>query len=279
MEGIIIRQISNDYTVKSGNNTYICKPRGKFRKTKVTPLVGDNVVFDENECYLLDVLPRRNFLVRPSIANIDQAFIMTSVKTPNFSTNLLDKFITIINYNNIIPVICITKMDLLDIEEQEVINEYIKYYEKLGITVVLNDDKWKLKSLIKGKVTVFTGQTGSGKSTLLNMIDKSLNLKTGEISKALGRGKHTTRHTELFSVMGGFVVDTPGFSSLELVNMKPIDIRDNMPPMFDYLDRCKYQDCMHLNEDKCYVKEQIKKDDILNERYENYKKFLTKKEK
>ena len=277
MEGIIIKNISNDYVVKSNNKLYNCKPRGKFRHQDIIPLVGDHVKFDEENNYILEILPRKNMLIRPSVANIDQAIIVTSVKEPDFSTNLLDKLLTIIEYNNITPIICLSKLDLLTTEEQKNIQKYLDYYRKLGYLVIPNNDLATIKEQLINKISVFTGQSGAGKSTLLNSLDPSLNLRTNAISKALGRGKHTTRHTELFEVAGGYVVDTPGFSSLDLNNMSNIDIRDNMREMFDNLEYCKYRDCMHLKEDGCKVKELVKSGAILESRYENYKKFIERK--
>jgi len=277
MEGVIIKNISNDYVVSNGSNNFVCKARGKFRKDNIVPLVGDKVIFDELNNYIIDILPRKNKLVRPSVANIDIAIIVTSVKEPDFSTNLLDKFLTIISYNNIKPIICLTKLDLLNEEEEKEINEYRKYYKSIGYDVIDNTDKKVFKDILKNNVTVFTGQSGAGKSSLINILDKSLNLKTNEISKALGRGKHTTRHVELFSIYGGYVVDTPGFSSLDFGSMSNIDIRDNMKEMFDNLDSCKYRDCMHIKEDGCMVKKLVDDGKILNSRYENYKKFIEKR--
>ncbi len=277
MEGVIIKNISNDYVVRAGNNTFNCKARGKFRKDDIIPLVGDRVIFDEIRCYITKILPRKNVLIRPSVANIDQAIIVTSVKEPNFSTNLLDKFLAIISYNNIEPIICLTKLDLLNDKEKEEIDGYIDYYKKIGYTVIDNKDKKIFKNLLKDKLTVFTGQSGAGKSTLINLLDKSLKLKTGTISKALGRGKHTTRCVELFNVFDGLVVDTPGFSSLDFGEMSNIDIRDNMREMFDNLEFCKYRDCMHINEDGCMVKKKVDNLEIMKSRYENYLKFVEKR--
>ena len=211
MIGRITKLISNDYTVKTNENKYICKARGKFRNDKIKPIVGDLVEFDEKNNYILKVLERKNELVRPPVANIDQAFIITSVKDPDFSTNLLDKFLVIIEYNNITPIICFTKLDLLNKDELSKLNEYIKYYKKIGYTVLLNTDYEELKKLFKSKISIFTGQSGAGKSTLLNNLDANLNIKTDEISYALGRGKHTTRHVELLDLYDGLVADTPGF--------------------------------------------------------------------
>lgn len=279
MEGKIIKLISNDYTVLSNNKKYICKSRGKFRKLKISPLVGDQVVFDDINNYILEVKKRKNELVRPPVANIDQAFIITSVKHPNFSTNLLDKLIDIIEFNNIEPIICFTKLDLLNKEEQNDIDVYINYYKKIGYKVFTNTQISEIKEQFKNKISVFTGQTGAGKSTLLNNINPNLKIKTDDISYALGRGKHTTRHVELIELENGFVADTPGFSSLEFIDMKDIDIRDNFVEFELYKEKCKYRDCMHDKEDECEVKNKVRSGDILESRYQNYLNFIHKRER
>lgn len=271
MQGKIIKQLSNDYTVLSNNKIYICKPRGKFRKDNLVPLVGDNVLFDEKNNYLLEILPRKNSLIRPSVANIDQVVIITSVKDPDFSSNLLDKLLTIVEYNNIKPIICFTKLDLLDNKEE--INNIIEYYKKIGYLVYISTDIDNISKIFSSKLTVFTGQSGAGKSTLLNKLDNNLNLKTGEISYALGRGKHTTRHVELLNLYDGLVADTPGFSALDLNYMTDIQIRDTF---IEFKNECKYRDCMHINEDGCEVIKRLDKD-ILKSRYDNYVKFLRRK--
>lgn len=277
MEGIIIKNISNDYVVLCKNGEYTCKPRGKFRNDKITPLVGDNVVIDPDNKYILEIKPRKNMLIRPSVANIDQALIATSVKEPDFSTNLLDKLLVVITYNNIESIICLTKLDLLNDSELKEIKKYIEYYKSIGYKVILNTDKNELKEILKNKVTVITGQSGAGKSTLLNTLDKNLELKTNEISKALGRGKHTTRHVELYHIYDGLVVDTPGFSAIDLADIPNVGIRDNMKEMYDNLDDCKYRDCMHIKEDGCAVKKKVETGEILQSRYNNYKSFIERK--
>ena len=275
MTGIIIKNISNDYTVNCNGTHYICKPRGKFRLNNQTPLVGDIVTIDESDNYILDIQKRKNELIRPSVANIDIAIIVTSVKDPIFDSNLLDKQLTIISYNNIIPVIYFTKLDLLNENELNNMNQIIDYYKQIGYLVSTNHVD--LLKLIQNKIVVLTGQSGAGKSTLLNKINPTLELKTNEISYALGRGKHTTRHTELFETNGSYIVDTPGFSKIDFHNMSNIDIRDNMKEMFDYLHNCKYSDCMHIKEDGCYVKQLVDNKEILESRYNNYKSFINNK--
>ena len=274
MTGIIIKNISNDYTINCNGINYICKPRGKLRMNNQIPLVGDIVTFDKENNYILEIQKRKNELIRPSVANVDIAVIVTSVKDPNFDSNLLDKQLTIISYNNIIPVIYFTKLDLLTTQKQNEISKIIDYYKRIGYIVSTNHVD--LLKIIENKIVVLTGQSGAGKSTLLNKIDPTLELKTDEISYALGRGKHTTRHTELFKTNNTYIVDTPGFSKIDFHNMTNMDIRDNMKEMFDNLHYCKYSDCMHIKEDGCYIKNLVEQKEILESRYNNYKSFINR---
>ena len=278
MQGRIIKIISDNYTVLCENEKYICKCRGIFRNKKIHPLVGDKVIINSKDKIIKEIIKRKNELIRPPICNIDQAFIITSSKSPDFSNNLLDKMLTIVEFNNIKPIICFTKLDLLNKDELIKINNYINYYKKIGYVVFKNDDIDNIRKLFKDKISVFTGQTGVGKSTLLNNIDDSLNLKTNEISKALGRGKHTTRHVELIDICNGYVADTPGFSDISFIDMSKEDIRDNFIEFEDYKENCKYRDCMHYKEDHCMVKEMVKQGIIINERYEDYISFIKQKE-
>ena len=276
MIGKIIKQISNDYTVKLDNEIIVCKPRGKFRNLGITPLVGDNVVVDAENKYILEILDRKNELERPSISNIDQAVIVTSVKIPDFSSNLLDKLLNVIEFNNVKPIICFTKLDLLDNDKLEEIRGIQSYYRSIGYEVYDNTDE-ELKNIFKDKITVFAGQSGAGKSSLLNRLDNTLDLEIGEVSIALGRGRHTTRHTELIEVLGGLVADTPGFSAIDFKDMSKSDIRDNFIEFNEYKEFCEYKDCMHINEKKCAIKEKVEDNIILKSRYDNYLKFLEKR--
>ena len=279
IKGRIVKQISNDYTVQAleDGQVYVCKARGKFRKMEISPLVGDFVNFDADEKYILDILSRKNELNRPRISNVDQAMIITSLKSPDFDSNLLDKLITIIEFNRITPIIIFTTADLLSALEKEKLDKYITYYKKIGYMVLMNTELDKIKKLFKGKVSVFTGQSGAGKSTLLNHLEPSLNIKTSEISLALNRGKHTTRYTSLISLFGGLVADTPGFSALSFGNMTNSDIRDNFIDFEKWRFGCKYRDCMHNKEDDCLVKKKVKDGEILLSRYENYLNFINKR--
>lgn len=272
MNGIIVKNISDLYTVKYENLKIDCKAKGIFRNIKITPTVGDNVIFDENKKIITKVLDRKNILERPPVSNVDVALIVMSVTEPDFNTNLLDKLLIVISFNKITPIICLSKLDLLD--NYNLINKYIKYYENLGYKVIKNTDYDSLKEIFKDKITVITGQSGVGKSTLLNHIDNSLSLKTNEISKALGRGKHTTRHTELIDIENGLVADTPGFSSITFEGMVKEDIKKYMVEFNRYSDKCKYNDCTHIKEEDCYIKHLIEEGIILESRYINYKKFI-----
>ena len=272
MRGQIVKIISNNYTVNNGSMDYVCKARGKFRKEKKTPLVGDYVDFDENNNYILDILPRSNSLIRPLVANIDQAFIITSLKEPDFSLNLLDKLLVVMEVNNIKPIICLTKIDKCSDNKLVEYNKLIDYYKSIGYEVIKNTDYTKIKKLIKNNTSVFTGQSGAGKSTLLNNLNPELNLKTGEISLALNRGKHTTSHVELLEMFDGKVLDTPGFSSLEFKEMSKEEIKDAFVEFNNF--PCIYKDCSHVDEKECKVKEAVNQGKILLSRYENYLKIL-----
>lgn len=275
MEGQIVKILSNLYTVNSNGKIYECHSRGKFRNENITPLVGDFVKFDEENNYILEILPRKNCLERPLVSNVDQGLIVTSLKEPDFSTNLLDKLLVVMEHNKIKPIICLTKNDLLKGKEKKEIKTIINYYKKLGYKVLYNTNTFRIKRLFKNKTTVFTGQSGAGKSTLINKLDKKLNLETGEISHALGRGKHTTRYVQLLELYGGKVVDTPGFSMIEFNNMTKEELRDSFIEFKKF--PCPYKDCMHLTEGECRVKQNVKDKKILTSRYENYKKFISSK--
>lgn len=272
MEGQIIKIVGNIYYVKSDNKIIECFCKGTLKKDKNYPIVGDIVLFDINDKIIKSILPRKNTLIRPRVSNIDQAFIITSLKSPDFSTNLLDKLLVILEFNRIKPIICLTKEDLLDKDEKEELNKIIDYYKSIGYIIVSNKDISKIKELLSNKLSVFTGQTGSGKSTLLNKLCPELNLKTNEISLALGRGKHTTTNVELYEIDDAKVLDTPGFSAIEFIDMTNQDIRDNFIEFNDYT--CAFRDCNHINEKGCMIKQQVEEEKILKSRYENYLKFI-----
>ncbi|WP_445488332.1 ribosome small subunit-dependent GTPase A [Niallia sp. 03133] len=281
-EGKIIKALSGFYYVLSDGVVTQCRGRGVFRKNKVTPLVGDEVVFqaeNETDGYILEVKERKNELVRPPIANVDQAILVFSSVEPEFSTALLDRFLVLVEYNRIQPIICMTKMDLASAEQVEKMKKYAAHYEEIGYPVILTSSETDegihlFTPYLKGKISVFAGQSGVGKSSLLNAIRPELELKTDEISSHLGRGKHTTRHVELISIDDGLVADTPGFSSLEFTELELADVNYCFPEIEKASENCKFRGCLHLSEPKCAVKTEVEAGVIPDYRYEHYKDFL-----
>lgn len=270
--GIIIKVNSDTFTVKVNNNLHDCKARGKFRNDKFKPFVGDHVKIDITKNVIEEVYSRKNYLDRPPVANIDIALIVTSLKKPDLNLTLLDKLISIITINKITPVIVLTKLDLLTKKELKEIKLLFKYYEKIGIKVFTNKKINKLKKYLKNKIVTVCGQTGAGKSTLINKIDKNLNLETNEISEALGRGKHTTRIVELFEVSNFYIMDTPGFSQIDINNYSKEEIKDSFIELNNY--NCKFKDCTHEKEIGCEVIKAKDDNKILKSRYDNYLRFI-----
>ncbi|GEO58085.1 ribosome small subunit-dependent GTPase A [Companilactobacillus bobalius] len=282
--GRIIKSISGFYDVFDDESKEIIRTRarGNFRKRKIKPLVGDKVTFDATGDlgYILEILPRENSLVRPPIANIDQAIVVTSAAEPNFSSNLLDKILVNIEHNDIEPVIYLTKSDLLSDEQYQTLKKTLEGYHQAGYLVFDDRDSYndqqvaKLEATFAGKVTVFTGQSGAGKSTLLNHIDTELGLATAAISQTLNRGKHTTRQVSLFDIADGLVADTPGFSSIDLMNIAPEELPTLFPEFLEYSPECQFRGCRHVNEPNCKVKEELAEGNIMQSRYDNYLYFL-----
>ena len=276
----IMKALSGFYYVNINGETIQCKPRGKFRNNNEKPIVGDFVdvqLNGSNDGYLMKIYERRNSLVRPPIANVDQAVLVFSCKEPRFSLALLDRFLAIIEYHQIKPVIVITKTDLLkeNAEIYKVLDSYINSgYEVLYTSAENKQGLQVLKAIFKDKVSFFTGQSGVGKSSLLNAIDDSLNLETDIISKALGRGKHTTRHVELLPLFGGLVADTPGFSQLSFDKLSSRDIATSYHDFKKLAKDCKFRSCLHENEPDCKVKEAVSNGFISESRYLNYLNIL-----
>ena len=280
-EGKIVKALSGFYYVLTNDGEVTqCRGRGIFRKNKVTPLVGDIVQFqaeNQKEGYILEVLDRKNELVRPPISNIDQAILVFSAVEPNFSTALLDRFLVLIESKGIEPIICISKMDLLEGEEE--ILPYANYYREIGYSVILTSIKEPnelevILPYLKNKVSVIAGQSGVGKSSLLNSLRPDLDLKTNDISSHLGRGKHTTRHVELLKINNGYVADTPGFSSLEFQELEAEELKECFPEFVKLSHNCKFRGCTHIKEPKCAVKAALEKEEIATYRYEHYVSFL-----
>ena len=281
-EGKIIKALSGFYYVLQNDEIIQCRGRGVFRKNKITPLVGDEVVFqaeNEQEGYILEVKERKNELVRPPIANVDQAILVFSAVEPDFSPILLDRFLVLIEFNHIQPLICITKLDLATHEQHALIEQYAENYRQAGYTVLLTSSETEvgieqLFPRLENKISVFAGQSGVGKSSLLNALKPELDLKTNDISSHLGRGKHTTRHVELIHVGHGLVADTPGFSSLEFTNIEAEDLTFCFPELQKASEHCKFRGCLHVKEPKCGVKSAVESGEIPAFRYKHYLDFL-----
>ena len=282
-EGQIRKAISGFYYVKSGDGNLVqCKGRGVFKIRGISPLVGDFVTIvqdGDNDATITEVHERKNELVRPPIANVDQALLVFSIVEPDFSLHLLDRFLTVIESVGIKPVICLTKKDVAGEKDLQQAVSATDYYRGIGYDVIgtfIGDPELfpLLQPYLEEKTTVLAGQSGVGKSTLLNTLIPELSLKTGEISEALGRGRHTTRHVELLEVAGGLVADTPGFSSLDFDHIEKEELRDYFVEMENVENECKFRGCLHLKEPGCAVKQKVETGDILQSRYNNYLQFL-----
>lgn len=284
MKGTIIRLQGGFYDVMTEEKQEIrCRARGNFRNRNISPVVGDDVdIQDQGDGtgYILAVDERSNHLVRPPIANIDQAFLLFSVKEPAFSFHLLDRFLVLIESKQVHPIIVLTKMDLLTEAELVPIQAAAALYRSIGYEVIETSTEDgagidQVRGLFKDKTSVFAGQTGVGKSSLLNAVAPELDLATGKISKSLGRGKHTTRHVTLITLAGGLVADTPGFSSLEFPEELEVEeMRWCFPEFVERHDNCKFRGCAHLNEPGCAVKAAVEAGEIASTRYENYVTFM-----
>lgn len=282
-EGRIIKALSGFYYVKTEEGNIIqCRGRGVFRNQNITPLVGDEVVFeyeDPAEGYIMEIKPRLNELVRPPVANITQAIIVTSAKSPDFNQTLTDRFLVKVESKGIRAVVFITKLDLLSDAEYKEINEIAAIYKGIGYPVELLTTKEAetfegLDHYFEDNITVIAGQSGVGKTSILNMLDQTLDLKTGEISETLGRGKHTTRHVELISIHNGLIADTPGFSSLDFTDLEADELSSCFPEFAEREAYCKFRGCLHVKEPRCAVKQAIADGEVSSLRYENYLRFL-----
>ena len=276
MNARIVRILSKDYTLLLEDGMRVnAVAMGKLRKNE-SPVVGDLVDAQmlNGTWGIQKIYPRKNCLIRPACANVDQALIVMSVRDPDFSPALIDRLSVLIMHAGITPLLCVTKCDLGIPDE---IEERIREYER-GPMQVLRTAKDSLNPAVaevfSRKITVLTGQSGAGKSTLLNEINPEFQLATQEISKALGRGKHTTRHSELHDVAGGLVADTPGFSSLDFSHMEVSDLDDAVPDFVPYIGQCRFNDCVHENEPDCAVKAAVEAGKISMTRYSNYLDML-----
>lgn len=279
MKGKIIKGIAGFYYVYGENDeVYECRAKGIFRKENRKPLVGDDVeitILDQGkkEGNLVKILPRKNSLIRPAVANVDQAFVIFAMDDPKPNFLLLDRFLIMMEQADIPAVICFNKKDLA--EEQE-IRELYETYRGCGYQVILSsalqeEGIEEIRSVLKGKTTVVAGPSGVGKSSLTNLLQKEIRMETGEISRKLKRGKHTTRHSQMIPVGDHtYLMDTPGFSSLYLTDMEEQELKDYFPEFRKYEEECRFQGCRHIHEPGCAVKEALGSGEISSLRYEDY---------
>lgn len=277
MIGVITKGIGGFYYVQTEVGIVECHARGKFRKLNISPQVGDNVeiTLSENEELIGSIetiLPRKNIFIRPPVANIDSIIVTFSVTNPEPNLLLVDKLTTAAVSMNVDCVICINKVDL-NMEKAELLK---KDYEKAGFKVILtssvkNIGTELLKDTLKGKVSALAGNSGVGKSSIINTIDPSLNLQTGNLSKKIQRGRHTTRHSELFPLsFGGFILDTPGFSSFDVSLITQENPENLFPEIERFSQNCRFTGCSHITEPDCAVKEALRNGLISQSRYESY---------
>ncbi|ETI91320.1 ribosome small subunit-dependent GTPase A [Clostridium butyricum] len=279
MNGKIIKGIGGFYYIKTEEGLIECKARGKFRHKDIKPMVGDNVTIqiENGKGVIEEIHKRTSELVRPTVANVSLAFIVFAVKNPDINFDLLNKFLVLCEYNNIEVIVCLNKIDLVSEEEREEIKKRINDigYEVLFINAKQGIGIERLKEKMNGNVTVFCGPSGAGKSTLINQLADKEHMQTGNVSEKLGRGKHTTRHSELIEVAHGYIVDTPGFSTLEIKDlMDKNSLKYCFPEFSEYNDNCKYRGCLHYKEPKCALKDAVEEGKVNKYRYDFYIKSL-----
>lgn len=279
MTGKIVKGIAGFYYVDNGTAVYECKAKGIFRNKKIKPLVGDNVEFtvlseEEKEGNIDRILPRQNELVRPAVANIDQALVIFSITHPEPNLNLLDRFLVMMEVQNVPVRICFNKTDLTGDAERERLGSI---YSSAGYSVFFtstyeNEGLDELRGLIEGKTTVLAGPSGVGKSSITNLLYPEALMETGTISEKIQRGKHTTRHSELFRIgKDTYMMDTPGFSSMYLEDLECGSLKEYFPEFEAFEEDCKFLGCVHVGEPVCGVKEAVREGKISESRYENYR--------
>lgn len=280
MTGKILKGIAGFYYVHATDgNLYECKAKGVFRNKKLKPLVGDDVditILDETERKgnIDEILPRKNALVRPSVANVDQALVLFSITHPEPNLNLLDRFLVMMEVQEVPVNVCFNKIDLTGDEKML---ELKRIYETAGYPVYFtstceNQGIEKIQALVKGKTTVLAGPSGVGKSSLTNLLYPQAEMETGTISEKIQRGKHTTRHSELFDIgTNTYMMDTPGFSSMYIEDMECGHLKDYFPEFESYEENCRFLGCVHIGERDCGVKDAVEEGKISRNRYENYR--------
>lgn len=274
--GLVVKAIASFFYVEKNDQIFECRASTKLKRNKQKIITGDYVLFDMKECYIHEIKNRKNQLIRPKIANVFNDMLIFSATEPRMNFGLLDRMILIMEKNHLETSIVITKMDLLDEDEKDKIKQQMKYYQSIGYQVFfsnLDGDISEIKAAIMNEKYVFTGQTGVGKSTLINKLLPGLNLETQEISKALGRGKHTTREVTFYHLNNSYIIDTPGFSALD-IDLTKEDVRDNYIDFVELSPKCKFNTCYHLKEPNCAIKQAIGDDKQMQLRYDNYVKLM-----
>ena len=279
MQGKIIKGIAGFYYVQTKNGVYECKAKGNFRNRKLKPFVGDNVEItvlnEENKKgNMEEILERKNFLIRPAVANVDQTLVIFAAAKPDPNLNLLDRFLIMMEQKDVPVVLVFNKTD---VAENEKFSEVVKIYEDCGyqvlkVSALQEEGISEIKEVLRGKTSTVAGPSGVGKSSIINLLQSDIHMETGNISEKIERGKHTTRHSELIAIAEDtYIFDTPGFSSLYVTDMEKEELKIYFPEFTQYEDKCKFLGCVHVNEPVCGVKEALKEGKISQSRYENYK--------
>lgn len=278
MQGTIIKGIGGFYYIKTEDDIIECKARGIFRHNDMKPMVGDKVriTVEKGKGVIEEIFERSSELIRPTVANVSQAFVVFAIKNPDINFDLLNRFLVLCESNDIHATICLNKVDLCTEEELEEAKKKINDigYEVLFINAKGSERIEVLEERLKDNVTVLCGPSGAGKSTLLNALIGRNHMETGDVSKKIGRGKHTTRHSELIEIQGGFLVDTPGFSTLDMEFMDKEDLKHCFPEFREYNDECRFRGCSHYKEPNCAIKNALEEGKINPQRYEFYVRTL-----
>lgn len=278
MEGKIIKGIGGFYYIQTKEGIIECKARGKFRHKSLKPMVGDNVriTIENGKGVIEDIHKRSSELIRPAIANVTLAFVVFAIKNPDLNFDLLNRFLVLCEINNIEAIVCLNKIDLVDDKERMEIKEKINDigYEVLFINAKKGEGIEELKEKMEHNVTVLCGPSGAGKSTLINSLINREHMETGKVSDKIGRGKHTTRHSELIEISEGFLADTPGFTTLDISFIKKEELKDAFPEFSEHEGLCKYRGCIHYKEPDCSVKRAILENRINKYRYDFYVRTL-----